>query len=389
MKVDKNNTGHWLLLIMSALFIFASMPFRLLPKDKKRKRVIFFYQMHGNSRHLSDYIAQHDDSIEMYFLAFPEYLKIYEGQQDLPTLNMLSFRDMIKVARSDAIITNYGALTLIYYAKYTNIKFVDVFHGILLLKFMIPPILYYLNDYDEVWVSSPYMQKIYKEKFGVTAKTVATGYARTDKLVNNTYSNVRKKYGLPKDKKIIMIAPTWKHNDPDRNLLPFGMQEKELVTYLKGLAKETNSFVVFRAHMLSGNLLGSESNKSIRAMSSNQYPDTEELLSEVDILVTDWSSLAYDFMVLDRPVIFIDTKPPFQGEDIIRRSNPAGRFGEVIKEKDEFDKVIKRYLKNPNLYLSKQAKNISSMKRMAYGSKADGRATERYYKRLQVLLNNK
>lgn len=122
-------------------------------------------------------------------------------------------------------------------------------------------------------------------------------------------------------------------------------------------------------------------------MPSNQYPDTEELLSEVDILVTDWSSLAYDFMVLDRPMIFIDTKPPFQGEDIIRRSNPAGRFGEVIKERDEFDKTIKRYLESPKAYLKKHKKSLEDMKRMAYGSKADGKATERYYKRLKALLH--
>lgn len=389
MKVDKDNLEHWFLLIVSGLLIFASMPFRLFRKKDAKKRVVFFYQMHGNSRAFSDYLELNDDTIEMYFLAFPEYLKVYESHQNLPTLSMTSFRDMIKVARSDIIITNYGALTLVYYAKYTKIKFVDTFHGILLLKFMPPPILSYLNSYDEVWVSSPYMKKLYKDKFGVTAKTVATGYARTDKLASSSYHGVKEKYNLPKNKKIIMIAPTWKHNDPNRNLLPFGMKEKELVSYLKTLAEETNSFIIFRAHMLSGNILGSESNQSIRAMSSGLYPDTEELLSIADILVTDWSSLAFDFLVVDRPVIFIDTQPPFRGEDIVRRSNPSGRFGEIIKEKDEFDVTIKQYLKNPKLYLTKHAKSIEQMKELAYGDTADGKAVERYYERMKMLLNRK
>lgn len=385
MKIDKDNPKHWLFLIISVILIFISIPFRLL-KKKGAKRVVFFYQMHGNSRALSDYVAQNDQSIEMYFLAFPQYLKIYEDKQDLPTLSMLSLRDMIKVAQSDIIITNYGALTLIYLAKLTSIKFVDTFHGILLLKFMPPPILTYLNHYDEVWISSPYMKDIYTKKFGVTSNLIPTGYARVDKLINASYESVKEKYSVPSDKKVIMIAPTWKHNDPDRNLLPFGMHEKELIEYLEELAKETDSFIIFRAHMLSGKLISSDDNDVIRAMPSNEYPDTEEIISIVDILVTDWSSIAFDFMVLDRPVIFIDTKPPFQDEDIIRRSNPGGRFGEIVKQKDEFDKIIKIYLKEPNLYIKKHKKKIDQIKEEAYGKTADGKATQRYYERLTKLL---
>lgn len=388
MKVDKDNLKHWLILIISAIFIFASMPFRLF-KSKKTKSIVFFYQMHGNVQPLMEYIQSHDKKTKMYFLAFPEYLKIYEGKQPLPTLSMLNFWDMIKVAQCDVLVTNYGALTLIYYAKFTSIKFVDVFHGILLLKFMPPPILTYLNNYDEVWISSPKMKKIYTEKFGVTAKLVPTGYGRVDKLVNRSYRDVKKKYAIPNNKKVIMIAPTWKHNDPDRSLLPFGMDQKALVGYLKKLAKETNSYIIFRAHMLSGSPVSAKSASDVRAMPSNEYPDTEELLSIVDILVTDWSSLSYDFMVLDRPVIFIDTRPPFRDEELALRANPGGRFGEIVKLQPEFDAAVKKYLKSPDQYLKKHAKKIAAIKAAAYGPTADGKATERYYKQLKALMNKR
>ncbi len=366
--------------------MFLALPFRLF-KKKNSKRVVFFYQMHGNSRMLSDYLAEHEPSIEMYFLAFPEYLKVYEGKQDLPTLSMIRFRDMIKVAQADVIITNYGALTLIYLAKLTSIKFVDTFHGILLLKFMPPPILSYLNHYDEVWVSSPKMAEIYAEKFGVLPeKLIPTGYARVDKLINGSYHNAKKKYGIPTGKKVIMIAPTWKHNDPDRSLLPFGMDGNELVAYLESLAKDTDTFIIFRAHMLSGDPLAADKNAHVRAMPSSEYPDTEELLSVVDILVTDWSSLAFDFMVLDKPVFFVDTKPPFTGNDVVRRSNPSGRFGELVRQKEEFDAAVRKYLKDPNAYTKKHRKRIAEVKEQAYGKYADGKATERYYERLKALL---
>jgi CDP-glycerol glycerophosphotransferase len=230
------------------------------------------------------------------------------------------------------------------------------------------------------------MQELYADKFGVTSKTVPTGYGRVDKLINGAYSNVKEKYSIPTDKKIIMIAPTWKHNDPDRSLLPFGMNQNELVAYLENLAKDTNTFIIFRAHMLSGNPLDPEQANNVRAMPSNDYPDTEELLSVVDILVTDWSSLAFDFMVVDRPVIFIDTRPPFRTEEIALRANPSGRFGEIVKQQEEFDFAIRTYLREPDLYLRNHATQIAQIKEDAYGDTADGKATQRYYEHLKALL---
>ncbi len=386
MHVNKSKLWHWILLLWSAALVFLAIPFRVF-RNKKQKSVVFFYQMHGNSKALADYIQEHDSSIKAYFLAFPEYLKIYEDKHTLPSLSMLSFRDMIKVAQCDVLVTNYGPLTLVYLARFTNIKFVDVFHGILLLKFMPPPILTYLNHYDEVWVSSPKMRKIYTEKFGVTSKLVPTGYGRVDKLVNGSYRGVKKKYSIPANKKIIMVAPTWKHNDPNRNLLPFGMNEKQFINYIEGLAKKEGAFVIYRAHMLSENLDGAEHADNLRAMPSSEFPDTEELLSVVDVLVTDWSSLSFDFMVLDKPVIFIDTKPPFQGEDIVKRSNPSGRFGELVSSKEEFSAALKSYLKKPDSYLKKHKARIARIKEQAYGPTADGKATERYYNRLKALFD--
>ena len=373
------------MLLFSAALICIAAPFRLF-KSKKSKRVVFFYQMHGNALALSDYISENDQSIEAYFLAFPQYLKIYKDKQDLPTLNMFSLKDMIVVAKSDVIVTNYGALTLVLLAKLTNIKFVDVFHGILFLKFAPPPILHYLNDYEEVWVSSSNLKRLYVDKFGVTSKIVPTGYGRVDKLINGSYRNVREKYEIPLSKKIIMIAPTWKHNDPDRSLLPYGMDQKTFLAFVNKIAEESNTHVIYRAHMLSENLSEANRYDNVKTMPSNDYPDTEELLSIVDLLVTDWSSLAFDFMVLDRPVIFIDTKPPFTGDDIAKRSNPSGRFGEIISNKDDFRKTVKLYIDEPEAYLRKHRKKIEKTKEIVYGGADDGKATERYYERLINLI---
>lgn len=387
MKVERNKLSHWILLLISGINIMLSIPFRLF-KPRHTKRVVFFYQMHGNSQVLMEYIKKHDPSIEMYFLAFPEYLKIYEGKQDLPTLNMLNLFDMIRVAQSDVVITNYGSLTLRYYAKLTSLKFVDVWHGLPMLKNQTPKIMNYLNDYAELWVSSPAMKDFYQTRYQLKSHIEVTGYGRVDKLLTGGYvrDDVCKKYGLPLDKKIILIAPTWKHNNPDRSELPFGLSTDEFIEQLNSIAVATNSHIVFRAHMLSSDL--GEAGNNITALSSQEYPDTEEIISVADIVVTDWSSIAFDFMATDRPVLFINGQTPFVGEELRTRCTPANRFGPIIDSIDTFREIIIKYLKNPELYYDENKEAIDRVKEVAYGKTLDGRATERYFRRLKLLLDN-
>jgi len=344
--------------------------------------------MNGNIKALSDHISRHDDSIELFFLSLPNYLEIYEEYQEIPKLNILSFKDMIKVARSDMIITNHGVFTLVLFAKFTSIKFVETYHGILLFKYLSAKHAQYLNQYKEIWVSSPYMKKIYTEKFKVqNTNIVATGYPRVDRLVSRDYKNIKAKYGIPADKKIIMIAPTWQVGDVNQANLPFDMKEAAFIRRLCMLARETGSVVIFRAHMSGRSINNSEGRKLIKIMPSNKYPDTEELLSIVDILVTDWSSIALDFLVVDRPIIFLDTKSTTSKDaGKIQRVNSTGRFGDVISDWKKFEILINRYLKTPSKYTATYNKDIERVKLMAYGDTVDGKATERCYIRLKELL---
>jgi CDP-glycerol glycerophosphotransferase (TagB/SpsB family) len=342
--------------------------------------------MHGNAKALADYLEEHDKDLKLYFLAFPEYRKTYEGRHNLETLSPLNFLDMVKVARSDVIVTNYGAQTLIYYARFTGIKFVDVWHGLPMLKQQTPKIMNFLNYYAEIWTSSETMKQFYKTVFKVKSPVYATGYGRTDRLVKGDYKNVREKYGLPA-KKIIMIAPTWKQNDPDRSILPFGLNEARLIPKLNKLAEASNSFIIFRAHMLSGKGLATDGAAMIKAMPVSEYPDTEELLSVTDILITDWSSLVFDFLPLHKPTLFIDVKPPFRDEaEIAVRSNAGNRFGKIVKTFPELETAVKDYLQDPEQFYKEFSLQIKQVELKAYGGLADGHSTERYYERLKKLL---
>lgn len=383
--MDKTNPRHILLLMISTFFLFLSIPLRKL-KSRDKKRIVFYYQMHGNSKALAEALQKKFPQYELLYLAYPKYRKIYSSQHALKTLNPLNFFDMVKAAQSDVVVTNYEAHNLVYFAKYTDIKFVDVWHGLPMLKNQTPKILNYLNYYTEVWVSSPAMKDFYEKFYKLKSKVVVTGYGRTDKLVNNSYKNVRKKYNLP-NKKIILIAPTWKHGDPDRSIYPFGLDEEEFLNKVDDLAGNMDAKVIMRAHMLSSSSGDKAKYKNIIQMSVKDYPDSEELLSISDIVATDWSSIVFDYLALNKPVIFFDTKAPFTGRDIKMRSSKQNRFGEIIKEFDEFSGYVKEYLNNPGKFNAKHSKELKKIKEIAYGRYLDGKATDRYLQRMAEILD--
>src|SRR5262249_2881772 len=154
------------------------------------------------------------DDYELYFLAFPPHHQLFPldgAETTVQSLNMLRFRDMVRVAQADAVITAFGIETLAFYQKLTNIKFVDVWHGLPFRGYTEKNFRRFMN-YDQTWVSSPALKKFYQQWGWAKDKIKVTGYARVDRLVNKDYSveKLRRKYGVAKKfKKIILIAPTW------------------------------------------------------------------------------------------------------------------------------------------------------------------------------------
>lgn len=389
MKVNRRDPKHWYWLLRSGMNVVVSSPFRLAPRRHKRPRIVFYDQMNGNTKAFVSYLQENNKKVDMYFLAFPEFQELYKNEHDLPTLSPLRLRDMIKVARSDAVITNFGTQTVVFYTWLTNLPFIDVWHGIPIFKGFVPKDFNSfgvgIQRYREVWVSSPQQVELYKNKFEIGAPVVATGYARVDKIVNGEYKNVREKYGLPKNKKLVMLAPTWKQDDAGRAIVPFGVSEHDFIKGLDELGEKLGCLMIFRAHRASGRGVNVDDMRNVRFMSASDYPDTEELLSEMDVLVSDWSSIVFDYLPLRRPTIFLDVEPPFKNGFSV---SDKYRFGEVVGSYPQLLAAIGTYYDDPAAFRKKYRKIIKETEEVAYGPTLDGKAAERYWKRLQKIIKN-
>src|SRR5690606_16039435 len=72
------------------------------------------------------------------------------------------------------------------------------------------------SKWDYLISPNAYSTGIFKRAFNFNKTIIESGYPRNDYLINNNnkteVNKIKQKLGLPKDKKIILYAPTWRDN---------------------------------------------------------------------------------------------------------------------------------------------------------------------------------
>ncbi len=329
MKIDRSDPKHLLLLAVQAFNTFLACMCRpFMRKPAKPVVVLYGHQLSGNLRALyEEWEKDFQDSMSIHFLSLdPEY----GAQLSKSGVNVLQCSrtiDMLKVGNCHAIITDHGVHAMQPLLSLTDIRFIDVWHGIP-FKGFVPEDFRLQHRYDEVWVSSPLLKDIYVEKFGFDPdRVLPIGYARVDKLFrrDTPRDDLRALLGIPPYHRIVLYAPTWRQDDQGRELFPFGETQTSFLTRLGQVCGENNATLVVRSH-LNAQIPRAEI-PNVTYCSMKEYANTEELLLHVDVLICDWSSIAFDYLALARPTIFLDVKPPFKNGFTL---GPKYRFGEIV-----------------------------------------------------------
>jgi CDP-glycerol glycerophosphotransferase len=152
---------------------------------------------------------------------------------------------------------------------------------------------------------------------------------------------------------------------------------------LEAAGKRNNATVIFRAHLNTGDSINVKQYDHIRLMPSSLYPVAEEFLFVSDLLVTDWSSIAIDYLVLKRPTLFLDVPAPFSKGFTL---GPEHRFGEIVDSMGKLVSSIEKYIQKPEAFLEKYEKQMRHTIKAAYGSTLDGRARDRYLMNLKKMI---
>ncbi len=133
---------------------------------------------------------------------------------------------------------------------------------------------------------------------------IEEGYPRNDFLFNYTHQHVsemKNKLEIDETKKVILYAPTWRDNQHVSGL----GYTYELGIDFKKLEKEIgDSYVIlFRAHYFISNSFNFEEHEGF-VIDVSEYDDINNIYIISDMIITDYSSVFFDFANLKRPMLF-------------------------------------------------------------------------------------
>ena len=375
MKVDKRNPWHWLWLgLMTFNALLAVLLRRFIASNNQV--VLYGHKLNGNLAAIYRESLSYKELSLIYLTMDYRYYRQLKNE-GVSVVWAGSPQGLMLLVKAKALISDHGLHSLVLLLDYSSLKFIDVWHGIPFKGFDKDDFKVQ-HRYDEIWVASNFMADVYEKKFGFKRqKLKAIGYARTDLLVNlGTISRAElmREYDIPiTDNKVILYAPTWKQDDAGRSLYPFGMVEAEFLRELSRMAEEQNCIFLIRMH-LNASSERSERFDNVYAVSADKYPNTERLLLLSDILIYDWSSIAFDFLLLDRPAIYFDVAPPF------RKGFSLGenyRYGEAVKDFAEFKLAIAKAVETSEIGLLRIDGQRKQTKTLVYECYADGLSSAR------------
>lgn len=144
------------------------------------------------------------------------------------------------------------------------------------------------------------------KEFGREDALLEEGYPRNDSLSNATAEDIEEikvKLGMDQigDKKIILYAPTWRDNQHQSGV---GYTYKTEVDFDKLRDELGDKYVIlFRAHYLVANSFDFDKYQGF-VYDVSKYDDINHLYLAADVLITDYSSVFFDYAILEKPMVF-------------------------------------------------------------------------------------
>lgn len=162
-----------------------------------------------------------------------------------------------------------------------------------------------VQTWDYLVSQNKYSTEIFTKAFGFDKSILEIGYPRNDILFRkNNHEEIYKikeMLGLPQDKRIILYAPTWRDNEyyTDGNYkfntgLDFPLLMKEL---------HEDTVWIVKYHYLIQDFINWSDYEGFVYEYDKSY-DISLLYLVSDMLVTDYSSVMFDYSILKKPMIF-------------------------------------------------------------------------------------
>ncbi|MFC8224757.1 CDP-glycerol glycerophosphotransferase family protein [Streptomyces sp. NPDC057287] len=143
---------------------------------------------------------------------------------------------------------------------------------------------------------------ILRRAFGHTGEVLECGYPRNDLLYAadraKVADTVRQSLGVPEGKRVVLYAPTWREDRPKQGGR-YGLDLQLDLDQARSALGDDHVLLVRRHYLVGGSVPESDFVRDV-----SRHPDVTELMLISDVLVTDYSSLMFDFAQTGRPMLF-------------------------------------------------------------------------------------
>lgn len=337
-------------------YFIVSLIFRFIPRDKHLwltglSRWAYEDMFHApeffdNSKYFFLYLVKHTDEKAYWLSATKQEYDLLKSY-GLPVVKLRSLKGIYMILRAGYFYHHYGSTTLNYKFQRGSVQ-INLWHGTALKKvgrdaypakpeppkrFLLDDIAAFLNKGTQIYVASTtryVSEKIYTSAFNLPLDhCLEFGYPRTDvlKLNKNEALDFCEHYSrelLPyidfsqAHSKTLLYMPTWRDDDPDY-FSKINIDFDELNERLKKI----DAAFFLKLHPLTKfvDIRDKYSNIMQIKNDSDIYP----FLIFTDYLITDYSSIYFDFLPLDREIIFI----PYDKEYYIRTRELYFDYDEV------------------------------------------------------------
>ena len=255
-----------------------------------------------------------------------------------------------KLAKAKIVIQDQGNSNFLVKKLSSKQKKIQLWHGIPLKRMnKLVDVLYDYHISTSDFVNKTSLSAVVQAK-----KHLDFGYPRNDLLLKEhdkldlLFVDLEI-YNLAKENKVIVYMPTHRESEPSLG----NKSIKELPLDLEKLndfIKNQNIFFILKLHPFVSKLYENEnfSNIFFYESQSDIYP----VLKYTDILITDYSSVYFDFLLIDKPIIFFD----YDYEEYSSNMNgfvydyEENAPGEKIRTQVKLEQSIEKILNGKDLF---------------------------------------
>jgi CDP-glycerol glycerophosphotransferase len=341
----------------------------------------------GNNLFLFNYLYN-ENPTDFNFYFYTKDKNVYKDlKRKYPGKIIYSYqlRTLLILLRAKVLVLISGYDDLSPYPLISKKTIINMWHGIPMKNIGYPStknvnkyFKLFADSIDYYTVSSAFDKEIIKNAFKLEDKSVViTGLQNNDFIKINQEEILTEKPYLNK-KTIILYAPTFRENE----MISKNLSDLVPLSELNILLEKYDALFLYRSHFNTQDTEMLTKYNRIKDASNNEFPNAQSLLYFTDILITDYSGIFFDFLLMDKPIVFYNYDftdyKKHRGFIMDYEENTPGK---KVQTQTELLHAIENYLVNPDLDSEFRIKIKNRFHKYT-----DGKACERTYQLIKTLI---